>query len=156
MVSQTSCSCCSPPLHTEFLARGPPQLTRTDCSQTAPPKPAALRQPRAHTSLLGRPPRPQPLSLPKRAGRVLPLLVLPLAGAVRARWEERWDTREVRILPDPWKERCYSSPNHTSGTPSAVNLGPIYRSPITYFSSVTVFLGSPKFNCTGHLEGSAP
>lgn len=52
---------------------------------------------------------------------------------------------------DPWK-RHYTSPNHASGTPGAVHLGPGYRSPITYFSIVTASLGNLKFNCTGHLE----
>ena len=56
------------------------------------------------------------------------------------------------ILLEPWKERHYTSLNHASGTPSAVNMGPGYRSPITYLSSVTVSLGSLKFYCTGYLE----
>lgn len=60
----------------------------------------------------------------------------------------------VPTHPDfSWMERRYSSPNHTPGTPCAVKLGPCYRSPVTYLSSVTVPLRSSKFNCKGHLAG---
>lgn len=57
----------------------------------------------------------------------------------------RWAQHPASIL---WKEKHYTSPNRASGTPRADNLRPGYISPVTYFFSLIVSLGSLKFNCT--------
>lgn len=86
---------------------------------------------------------PQPLSLPKGAGRVSPLLVLPVSSYTGGAWGCGHS-----ILQNHRKERLISKSHF--GHPKCCWLGSI--TPITYSFSVAVSLENLECICTGHFE----
>lgn len=128
MVSWMSYSCCSPPLH-RVSCMWATQLMRRPQSHCLPKASSPALAACLHTYSGKTTLSLTPHCSHKTWHSFIPP-ILPAVGAVRiwVRGELGYRVDEHSILLDPWKEMYCTSSNHTSDSPSAVNLHPGYRS----------------------------